>query len=634
MGFNINHLRKYKEMKHQLPNQNSFCKTGIKLFPTCSLPNFFNYPEALLLLLFTFFSWLSKAQKPGALLPPAVSFTPLTRLAPDANGGIMLLLSDGTVMAKTFSGGGDGIGNVWDRLTPDINGSYLNGTWSKTIAPMHSTRLYFSSQVLKDGRVYVAGGEYGSGGSLAETYNPLTNRWTNAPAPGQFISDANSEILPSGKVLQAIVSGNLRGNKIYDPVTNTYASAPDCNGIHNESAWVKLPDKSILFVDRGSTTSERYIFSTGTWVVDANVPVALYDPFGLETGAAFLLPDGRAFFLGSTGHTAYYTPSGTTSPGRWTAGPDIPNNQGTPDAAAAMMVNGNILCAVSPVPTSGNHFPSPTSYYTFNYRTNSFNRISAPGGGLTTNAPSYITNMLDLPNGQVLFSLQDFSQYYIFTPSGQPLAAGKPTIQNITKNGSIYTITGTGFNGISEGAGYGDDWQMATNYPIVRLRSGANVYYARTFNWNRTAVMTGSLPCSTQFTLPAGLPAGTYSLVVTANGIASDPVSFAYSPTAIASASTSAAQVNDNVFGNENEMMIYPNPAKNQTTIHLSLSKPSNVSLKVLDMSGKEIEILLNSNLQKGDHSMLLNTSYFSPGIYIVRMITENGIKNIRLVVQ
>src|SRR5262249_38081178 len=37
---------------------------------------------------------------------------------------------------------------------------------------------------------------------------------------------------------------------------------------------------------------------------------------------------------------------------------------------------------------------------------------------------------------------------------------------------------------------------------------------------------TGDTPVSTQFTLPDGLAAGDYSLVVIANGIASDPVTF------------------------------------------------------------------------------------------------------------
>src|SRR5262249_11394689 len=61
--------------------------------------------------------------------------------------------------------------------------------------------------------------------------------------------------------------------------------------------------------------------------------------------------------------------------------------------------------------------------------------------------------------------------------------------------------------------------QMNTNYPIVRLvGSGGSVYYARTFNWSSTGVQTGNTVQTTQFSLPTGLPAGTYSVVVSANG--------------------------------------------------------------------------------------------------------------------
>ena len=454
---------------------------------------------------------------------------------PSASGGLMLLLSDGTVMAKSIAGGGggDSIGNTWYKLTPTSTGSYVNGTWT-ALAPMVNTRLYFSSQVLKDGRVFVAGGEYGTGGAAGETYDPLTNTWTVAPAQGQTISDANSEILPDGRVLVALVSGTRKDTAIFNPVTNTWTAGPSCINIHNESAWVKLPDDSILMVDLLSTTSERYIPSLNQWVADANVPVALYDGFGSETGSAFLLPDGRAFFIGSPSNTAYYTPSGNASPGSWAAGPTIPGGMGAPDAPAAMMPTGKILLALSPTPFLGTNYPTPTTFWEFDYTTNTFTSLNAPGGGASLGGvPAYVNNMLVLPNGSVLYCRQGQTQFYVYTPAGAPLAAGMPTISSITRNSDgSHHLTGTKLNGISEGASYGDDWQMNSNYPIVRLTSGSNVYYARTYNWSSTGVMTGNTPVTTEFTLPAGLPAGTYSLVTTANGIASDPVTFT-SPAAL-----------------------------------------------------------------------------------------------------
>src|SRR5262249_55608342 len=78
------------------------------------------------------------------------------------------------------------------------------------------------------------------------------------------------------------------------------------------------------------------------------------------------------------------------------------------------------------------------------------------------------------------------------------------------------------------GAAYGDDAQMDSNYPLVRMtnsNSGA-VYYARTYGWNSTSVMTSNRLVSTEFTVPFGLPLADYQLVVTANGISSDPVPF------------------------------------------------------------------------------------------------------------
>ncbi len=395
------------------------------------------------------------------------TWTPLVR-RPPGPVQLLLLLSDGTVMAKSLSGGSDGNGNAWYKLTPDNHGSYVNGTWT-TLASMHDTRLYFSSQVLMDGRVFVAGGEYPQdepngiiGRATAEIYDPVANSWTQIDPPislldpnmlspifasnFQAFADSVSEILPNGRVLVAPVAPNAYGGTLeYDPATNAWSAGPIlANNVayQDEASWVKLPDRSILSIDPFGTNSQRFIPSTNTWIPDSDVPVELYDPFGRELGAGFLLPNGKAFFLGSTGRTAIYTPSGSNNPGVWVAGPDIPNSQGTPDAAAAMMVNGRILCAVSPVPTSGNHFPPPTSFYEYDYVTNSFTQVSAPTGSID-DISSYLTLMLDLPDGTVLYS-HFGDQLYDYAPTGAPLNSGKPTIFGIQPNGdNSYHLTGT-----------------------------------------------------------------------------------------------------------------------------------------------------------------------------------------------
>ncbi|MBK7645011.1 MAG: hypothetical protein IPJ19_18525 [Planctomycetes bacterium] len=291
------------------------------------------------------------------------TWTPLTNQAP---GGVnlMLLLSDGTVMASNNNG--SAIGSGWYKLTPNASGSYVAGTWS-VLATAHDTRLYYPSQVLRDGRVFVAGGEYGTGGPRAEIYNPLTNVWTvitpGAPlwnTGSDNFYDCNSDLTPDGRVLIMPVFPHSPGIPLlYNPVTNTWSNAGQLfrGTWQDEASWVKLADDSILTIDPWGQFSERYIPSTNSWVDDGIVPVPMYDPFGFELGAALLLPNGHSFWLGSTGHTVLHTPSGTVAPGTWAQGPDIPGAHGTPDAPAAMMRNGRILCAVSPIPTSGNHFP-------------------------------------------------------------------------------------------------------------------------------------------------------------------------------------------------------------------------------------------------------------------------------------
>lgn len=91
---------------------------------------------------------------------------------PNFNASTMLLLTDGRVMCQD-----DGTAN-WHALTPDAKGSYVNGTWSN-VAPMHHTRLYYASAVLKDGRVFVSGGEYSDGAqsetTTGEIYDPRTD---------------------------------------------------------------------------------------------------------------------------------------------------------------------------------------------------------------------------------------------------------------------------------------------------------------------------------------------------------------------------------------------------------------------------------------------------------------------------
>src|SRR3981081_1904336 len=82
---------------------------------------------------------------------------------PSFSPGAMLLLTDGTVLAHSEPNCLNCTStdySSWYKLTPDSNGSYVNGTWTQVATPTGYAPLYFGSVVLPDGRVVVEGGEY------------------------------------------------------------------------------------------------------------------------------------------------------------------------------------------------------------------------------------------------------------------------------------------------------------------------------------------------------------------------------------------------------------------------------------------------------------------------------------------
>ena len=466
------------------------------------------------------------------------SWLPLANRAPGPVN-LLLILPDGTVMA----GNNDGIteGKAWYKLSPDTNGHYLNGTWTNR-ASMTYTRLFYSSQVLTNGRVIVAGAEYGTGGSKAEGYDPVSDIWTNIPIPAavmdpsqrafsftnrQGFDGCGSMTLPDGRVLFApLFSKDQWGTVIYNPVNNSWVTGPPALNNQNEASWVKLPDNSILTVDfiystKAATNTERYVPALNKWIKDANTPVSLYNT-NHETGAALLLPSGKAFYLGGNGNTAIYTPSGDTNAGTWAAGANIPAGLGVNDGPAAMLANGKVLCVAG----NAKNYDGPNSFFEYDPAADSFTGMVSPAG--LTNAAGdgpYRVVMLDLPDGSVLVSRQT-NQLYLYVPDGVPLASSRPVITSITNTSyKNYVLTGTLLNGTSAGAAYGDDAQMDGNFPLVFLTAtNGNVFYARTYNWSSTRVMASTVPVSTAFTLPATLANGTYSVNVTSSGNTSAPV--------------------------------------------------------------------------------------------------------------
>ncbi len=439
--------------------------------------------------------------------------------------------------------------NHWVKLVPDAKGSYANGTWH-TLASSAYARGGAQEHVLKDGRFFEAGGEYiyvypgcssncaqPAGGSPlfknVEIYDPVADTWTVEASGLYDIGDTGSATLSDGRILDSTrVSSQIQ---IYDPSTNTWSAGPSgSNPSGDESSWASLQNGGVLAVyPRGASV---YNPATNTWVKTGPLPAGFavtltttspgtYD-FGDTAGIAQMF-DGRVMAYG-LGTTAIYTPGATASdPGTWALGPNLLHKTGpvngepgdeAEDEYTVTEPNGRVMVATYAFGGS------PDLLQEYDPQTNTWTAISPP----PDSTGPYPVSYLNLPNGQVMVTCG--SRDWLFTPNGAPQDSWRPTVTSVTKSGSTYTLTGTQLSGLINGGDEGDDMTMAENYPIVSLQDASgNVYYARSFNFSTMMPSKGSQAQTCQFTVPSGLPVGTYSLYVSAAGVRSK-TGFAFTP--------------------------------------------------------------------------------------------------------
>jgi hypothetical protein len=458
---------------------------------------------------------IASAQKWQSLKHPPTFFTDTA-----------LLLTDGTVIVHEVCS------SNWHRLTPDRTGSYVNGTWSKIASmPSDYAPLYFASEVLPDGRVLVQGGEYNDTNCdpaetpLGAIYDPTKDKWTNVNPPSGWgeIGDSPSIVLPNGTYM--IGQNETTASAFFSAKTLGWTlKGAGKSDTYAEEGMELLPNGEVLLVDtQNSPNSEIFNPKTFTWTSAGSTIVNLSVNAGEEIGPALLRPDGTVFAMGANGNGAGHTAIFDTNTGKWAAGPDFPNRDDMADAPAAVLPDGNILCETSP-----RIYKTPLTFYEFDGT--KFSKVPNPkqSGKPPT---SYQGRFLVLPTGQILYTLADgvTKDAEIYTAKGTFQSSWAPTIttalSSVTR-GETYKISGTQFNGLTHGAAYGDDAQMNSNYPLVRITNDStkHVFYARTHNHSTMGVATGKKIASTNFDVPSSMETGASSLVVVANGIPSAPV--------------------------------------------------------------------------------------------------------------
>jgi hypothetical protein len=484
-------------------------------------------------------------------------WTALTNAPPFGTPGTMLLESDGTVLVHNEPDNNTTGGtNQWWKLTPAANGSYVDGTWSQIASmPADYAPLYFASAILPDGRMIVEGGEYNGDNAVwsdqGEIYNPVTNTWKSVAPPKGWTSmgDAASEVLDNGTFMLQQPCQNCVSNGAFtvdDALLNaktlTWKVIPSTGKVdpNDEEGWTLEPNGKVLTIDvwaPGGT--ELFSPKTDTWSFagDTAAGGSPINPWPVvEIGPQAELPGGNLFVVGAGSSTQEPPTACTTdvptdtalynySSGTWTAGPTIPAIGGqemdATDGPSSTLPDGNVVFDASACV-----YNAPTHFFLYNASANTISQI--PDVPNAPNDTSFATRFLALPNGQALFD-DGSNQMLVYNAGGTPKSSWRPSISQISSThlapGSTYRLAGSQLAGLDQGAAYGDDSQNNTNFPLVRITNSATgvVTYARTTNWSSVSIAAGTRS-STQFTLPAGTPAGQSTLVVVANGIASPPV--------------------------------------------------------------------------------------------------------------
>ena len=512
----------------------------------------------------------------------AGTWTQVVNQNPQYYTGTMLLLTDGSVMVHS---GNDY--QTWTKLTPDSTGSYVNGMWT-TLGKMGTPRRNFASLVLSDGTVLVLGGEFSgsnvyssfspNNSNTGEIYNPVTNKWKAiAKFPGTEFGAGPAVMNEYGYVIAGSATSNdtfyyyppqIYNGYQYGDYWSTFGGGGGGGGFgfngdpklrkdnNTKETWLLLPNyRGVLSYDISASingsyatpptpptlpTAQRFSLYTNDWTDSGTIPLALTTipkqpkppatKFTVPSiGPGSVLPNGKVIQIGGNGKTAIYTPStSSTGTGSWVMGPSLPTGMVGATAPGAMLPDGHFFFLAE-----DSVFSYSTSLFDYNYTSNTLTNLgpTLPSSFyLRYSAPSDC-RMLVLPDGGLLLSTLYYGLYEYKT-SGAPLSTWRPTISSVSKTSSNkFRLYGSRLTGISEGATFGCDARMSTNYPLVRLDRPGKTTYARTVYWSSPGLSDPGSSNSQylDFEIPAGLPTGIYQARVIANGIQSSttvPVDF------------------------------------------------------------------------------------------------------------
>lgn len=79
---------------------------------------------------------------------------------------------------------------------------------------------------------------------------------------------------------------------------------------------------------------------------------------------------------------------------------------------------------------------------------------------------------------------------------------------------------------------------------------------------------------------------------------------------------------------------VYPNPANGNANLSFNLTEGQNVNITVVDLSGKTVLTVANSNFAAGTNNVQINTQALEAGVYFINITSEAGLVTEKMIVE
>ena len=79
-------------------------------------------------------------------------------------------------------------------------------------------------------------------------------------------------------------------------------------------------------------------------------------------------------------------------------------------------------------------------------------------------------------------------------------------------------------------------------------------------------------------------------------------------------------------------MQNYPNPFNPNTTINFTIAQTTLVTLKIFDVLGNEVSILVNQEVPSGNHNVQFNSSGLPSGLYFYTLNAGNFVETKKMI--